>query len=119
MGPRGAGGIVMALMLAACASGPVAAPVATASMAGRWTLAAPNAPSCRMTFEQAPGQSDQGTIQPEGGCPGELFRSRVWALAHGSLMIDDAENKPLARLTLADNGFQGTSTAGMPVTLTR
>ena len=109
----------MALMLAACAGDPVAAPQATASMAGRWTLAAPNAPSCRMTFEEAPGQSDQGTIQPEGGCPGELFRSRVWALAQGLLTIDDSGNQPLATLTLANNGFQGTSTAGMPVALTR
>ena len=88
-------------------------------MAGRWTLAAPNTPSCRMTFALAPGRSNQGAIQPEGGCPGELFRSRSWALAQGTLTINDAGNQPLASLKLAEGGFQGTSTAGLPVTLTR
>jgi Protease inhibitor Inh len=109
----------MALMLAACAGDPNAAPLAAASMAGRWTLAAPNAPSCSMTFAQAPAQSDQGAILPDGGCPGELFKSRGWVLAHGSLTIADDQNQPLAVLKLADNGFQGTSTAGMPIKLTR
>jgi hypothetical protein len=117
MGLRIAGGVGMALMLGACASDPVAAPLST--MAGRWTLAAPNTPSCRMTFELAPGQSNQGAIQPEGGCPGELFRSRSWALAQDTLTISDAKKQPLASLKLAQSGFQGTSTAGLPVTLTR
>ncbi len=119
MGLRGAGGLVMALMLAACAGAPVAAPVAAASMAGRWTLDAPNTPSCRMVFELAPGQSNQGAVQPDGGCPGEMFRSRSWLLANDALTIDDGENRPLATLKRAANGFQGTSSAGLPLTLTR
>jgi hypothetical protein len=116
-GPRIAGGMLMVLMLAACAGNPVAAPFA--AMAGRWTLDAPNTPSCRMTFELAPGQSNQGAIQPEGGCPGEMFRSRGWVLANDALTINDGENRPLATLKRAANGFQGTSSAGLPVTLAR
>ena len=108
----------MALMLAACAGTPVAAPFAATAMAGRWTLDAPNAPPCRMAFDGAPG-ARQGTIQPDGGCPGEMFRSRSWLLANDALTIDDGENRPLAILKRAANGFQGTSSAGLPVTLTR
>ena len=45
--------------------------------------------------------------------------SRHWALAQDTLTIADHDNEPLAQLTLAQDRFQGTSTAGMPVTLTR
>jgi hypothetical protein len=118
MGLRIAGGIGMALTLAACASDPIAAPLAAASMAGRWTLDAPNAPSCRMAFEGAPG-ARQGTILADGGCPGEMFRSRSWVLANDALTINDGENRPLATLKRAASGFQGTSSVGLPVTLAR
>jgi hypothetical protein len=111
---------MMALMLAGCAGEPVAAPAPklAITMAGRWILSAPNAPSCSMTFEGAPGQK-QGAIHPEGGCPGKFFTSRSWALSEGRLTIDDYKNRPLAELELAKGGFQGKSTAGMPVTLAR
>jgi len=115
MGLRVAGGMFMALMLAACAGAPLAAPNA---MAGHWKLSAPNAPFCDMSFEGEPG-ANQGTILPDGGCPGELFKSHGWVLAHGTLIINDAENRPLATLTRAGGRFQGTSTAGVPVTLKR
>ncbi len=87
-------------------------------MAGRWILAAPNAPTCGMNFGGAPG-AQRGTIAPEGGCPGNFFTSRHWTLDQGVLMIDDEENQPLAQLTFAGGRFEGRATAGMAVTLTR
>ena len=105
----------MALMLAACAGAPFATQNA---MAGRWKLSAPNAPFCDMNFEAEPG-ARQGTILPDGGCPGELFRSRNWVLAQNTLTIGDDQNQPLAKFKRVGGRFQGTSTAGLPVTLTR
>ena len=66
-------------------------------MAGRWILTAPNAPSCGMNFAGAPG-AREGTVSPEGGCPGKFFLSRRWALEQDALVINDDENNPLARL---------------------
>ena len=86
-------------------------------MAGRWILAAPNAPSCGMNFAGAPG-AREGTISPEGGCPDKFFMSRRWTLEQGALMIVDEDNQPLATLSYADGRFEGQSTAGVPVTLT-
>jgi hypothetical protein len=115
MGLRIAGGMFMALLLAACAGAPFAAQNA---MAGRWKLSAPNAPFCGMNFDGAPGVK-QGTILPDGGCPGELFRSRNWVLTQNTLTINDAENRPLATLKRAGDRFRGTSAAGLSVTLKR
>jgi hypothetical protein len=115
MGLRVAGGMLMALMLAACAGAPLPAQNA---MSGHWKLSAPNAPFCDMNFEGEPG-ADQGTILPDGGCPGELFKSRTWVLAQNTLTIGDDQNRPLATLTLTGSRYQGTSASGMPVTLTR
>ena len=44
-------------------------------MAGRWILAAPNAPTCGINFSGAPGVQ-QGTLLPEGGCPEKFYLSR-------------------------------------------
>jgi hypothetical protein len=121
--PRIAEGIVMALMLAACASneGPTPpTPLPQTYMTGRWMLAAPNAPACGMEFEGVPGQPE-GSIRPEGGCPGNFFMSRHWTFTQDTLTltIADDNNQPLAQLTLADGRFAGKSTAGTPVTLAR
>jgi len=123
---RIAGGILIALSLAGCAgealslggSAPAAAPAPNVAMAGRWMLAEPNAPACGMNFGAAPG-AQEGSIAPEGGCPGNFFMSRHWTLAGGTLTINDNEYKPLAQLTLAGTAFQGQSAEGAPVTLTR
>jgi Protease inhibitor Inh len=115
MGLRGAGGVVMALMLAACAGAPLPA---QNSMSGHWKLSAPNAPFCDMNFEGEPG-ADQGAILPDGGCPGEMFKSRNWVLAQNALTIGDDQNHPLATLKLTGSRFEGTSASGMPVALTR
>jgi hypothetical protein len=122
-GWRSAGGIVLAVMLSACASteGPAPpAPQPQNDMSGRWMLSAPNAPACGMEFQGVPGQL-QGTISPDGGCPGHFFTSKRWTFTQDtlSLTIADQNNQPLAQLALGDGRFTGKSTAGMPVTLSR
>lgn len=115
---------MIASMLAGCAGGtfgdigPTPSPAATADMAGRWILVAPNAPTCGMNFGGASG-AQQGSVRPEGGCPGNFFTSRRWRLDQGMLVIDDEENRPLAQFTYAGGRFEGQAAAGMAVTLTR
>ena len=87
-------------------------------MAGRWILAAPNAPVCGMNFAGSPGARD-GTVSPEGGCPGKFFMSRRWTLEQGALVINDEANQPLANFSNAGGHFEGQSAAGFPVTLSR
>jgi hypothetical protein len=121
-----AGGVLIALMLAACSgerssfgeAGPAAPQAPSMDMAGRWMLSAPKAPSCGMNFGGAPG-AREGTIAPEGGCPGNFFMSRHWTLERDALVINDHEDKPLAHLNLAGDHFDGQSTAGTPVALSR
>ena len=121
---RVAGGVLIASMLAGCAGGPFgastpAAPTLTGDdMPGRWFLVAPNGPPCGMNFGGAPG-AQQGTVTPDGGCPGKFFTSRHWALEQGALVINDDDNQPLARLTFANGHFEGQAAAGMAVTLSR
>jgi hypothetical protein len=120
---RTAVGIVLAVMLAACATndGPTPpAPPPQNDMSGRWMLAAPNAPPCAMEFQGVPRQL-QGTINPEGGCPGNFFTSKRWTLTQDTLTltIADQNNQPLAQFALGDGRFTGKSTAGMPVMLSR
>lgn len=126
-GLRIAGGLVVGLTLAGCAGeqlslGETAAPPAPAvaiDMAGRWRLAAPDAPSCGMHFGGGPGIRN-GAIKPEGGCPGNFFTARHWRLTtDGRLMIDDYRMNPLAELQFADGSFSGKSNTGGPVTLSR
>ena len=114
--------VISALLLAGCAGNLPgdAAPASEtdASMAGRWTLAASNAPPCGMIFAAAPG-GEQGAIEPDGGCPGNLFASRRWTLKAGTLTIVDDKNNPLASLRSANGNFEGQAAGGMPVTLGR
>jgi hypothetical protein len=113
------GGILIAAMLAGCAGNPIGetSPV-TADMTGRWILAAPNAPSCGVNMNGAPG-AQQGSIVPEGGCPGNFYTSRHWSLNAGTLTIVDDQNQPLASLTLTGGHFEGQATTSMPLTLAR
>jgi hypothetical protein len=121
---RTVGGVLFALLLAGCGGGllgnSATAPAAPTGddMVGRWFLAAPNAPPCGMTFDRASG-AQQGTITPDGGCPGNFFTSRRWTLDQGTLVIDDDKNQPLAQLTFHGNHFEGQANAGMTVTLSR
>jgi len=119
---RTAGSILIALSLAGCAGGGSlggsAAPAPDTGMAGRWMLAAPNAPVCGMNFAGSPG-AREGNVSPEGGCPEKFFMSRRWSLEQGTLAINDQDNQPLAKLSNAGGRFEGQSTAGTPVTLSR
>ena len=122
---RVTGGAVVALLLAGCtgnplgeAATPASAPVRPLIMNGRWILSMPNAPSCGMNFTGAAG-GQEGTLVPEGGCPGNFFTSRHWALTQGALTIADQDNQPLAQFAFVDGRFEGKATAGAPVTLNR
>jgi hypothetical protein len=124
---RSAGAVAIALTLAACAGGqslldekPVAAAAAPSLvMAGRWILAAPDAPSCGVNFTMAQGKTDEGGVAPEGGCPGKFFTSRHWLLTGTGLTIDDYDNNPLAVFTFANGRFESKSADGVPVSLAR
>jgi hypothetical protein len=123
MHARIAGAVVMTVMLAACASdrGPTPpAPQPQNDMTGRWMLSAPNAPPCGMEFQGVPGQM-QGTINPEGGCPGNFYTSKRWTFAQDTLTltIADQNDQLLAQLALGDGRFTGKSAAGLPITLSR
>ena len=109
------------LALAACGTVTEQTPVSqttTDVMAGRWILAAPNAPTCGINFSGASGVQ-QGSLAPEGGCPERFFLSRSWMLSQNALSIIDDGGQVLAQLTFANGVFSGTSAAGTPVTLTR
>ncbi len=127
MGLRAAGGFIIPLLLAGCAGQPpggaqTAAPrlesLDRLDMNGRWKLAAPDAPSCGMKFTGLPA-AREGTIEPEGGCPGKFFTSRHWTLSPDQLTIKDHAQAPLAQLKRSDGQFTGRSTTGTPVTLSR
>ncbi len=91
------------------------------NMAGRWTLSAPGGGGggCAMTFGATPGAAE-GTIAPEGGCPGSFFTSRKWVFEDNGLVIRDHTGQPLARLAFGGSGrFDGQATSGQAITLTR
>jgi hypothetical protein len=121
---RVAGCGLIALMLTGCSGGrfsfgdQTVMPTELESMAGRWILTAPRAPSCGMEFSAAPGAS-QGTVAPEGGCPENFFMSRRWAFDQGKLLIKDEENMLLAQFNFGGDRFAGQSTAGTTLTLIR
>ena len=113
-------GLFLAMMLAGCAGGGLttgASSSATAElgMPGRWILAAPNAPTCGMNFTGV----RSGKVSPEGGCPGNFYLSRTWALENDALVIKDEGDNALARLPNAGGRFEGQSAAGLSVTLSR
>ena len=88
-------------------------------MGGRWQLAAPGVSQCNMTFGGAP-EAGEGTIAPEGGCPGNFYTSRKWTFEGGSLVIRDHNGQPLGQLAQAAPGrFDGKATNGQQVLLTR
>jgi len=89
------------------------------NMAGRWTLTSPGGGGCAMNFGAVPGAAE-GTIAPEGGCPGNFFTSRKWVFEDNGLVIRDHTGQPLARLALGSAGrFDGQAATGKPVALAR
>jgi hypothetical protein len=87
-------------------------------LAGRWRLTAASGGGCFMTFAHNPG-APQGTIAPEGGCPGNFFTSRKWTFEHGALIIRDHKSDVLAELSLAGGRFEGRQTGGGVLSLSR
>ncbi len=87
-------------------------------MAGRWVLAS-GPGQCGMNFDGA-AEAPDGTIAPEGGCPGSFYTSRKWSFQEGALLIRDHTGAQLAQLALVGPGrFEGKSTSGAPITLAR
>jgi hypothetical protein len=113
------------------ASTPAAASPAPAStpppvdFVGRWQLSAASGGSCLMNFAGAantPTQEDaapQGTIAPEGGCPGGFFMSRKWTFEHGALIMRDFKGRPLAQLSYVGGHFEGHDSTGSALTLSK
>jgi len=95
---------------------PAAAP--STNLAGRWTLAQPGRGQCIMTFGAQPNAAE-GTIAPQGGCPGKFFTSRKWTSDTSGLVIRDHNSEPLAQMSAKDGGFEGQSSTGEPITLSR
>jgi hypothetical protein len=94
-------------------------PSATVDMGGRWFLAASGVGMCAMTFNATPGALE-GAIAPEGGCPGNFFTSRQWALSQGALVIRDHNGAPLVQLaSVGPNRFEGRTAAGDVISLAR
>jgi hypothetical protein len=88
-------------------------------MTGRWFLATSGSGMCAMTFNAAPGALEGG-IAPEGGCPGNFFTSRQWALSQGALVIRDHNGAPLVQLASVGPGrFEGRTATGEVVSLAR
>lgn len=115
---RSAAATLFALLLAACASSPPGGSALPENgMFGRWILSAPNAPICGLNFAGAPG-TREGAVSPEGGCAENFFMSRRWTLDQGTLVINDKDNQPLAKLHNAGGRYEGQSSAGTTVTLT-
>lgn len=98
------------------ASAPSAPPT---NMAGRWLFASPGRGQCNMIFGASSPGAAEGTIAPEGGCPGKFFTSRKWVYDQGGLTMRDHTGQPLAQLSSTGGHFEGKSIAGEPVTLTR
>jgi len=74
--------------------------------------------ACVMSFGHMPGAA-QGTIAPEGGCPGNFFTSRKWTFEHSDLIIRDHKGEALADLSFAGGRFEGHQTAGGAISLSR
>ena len=118
--------VLIAFALASCAGAPAVTGSPTAAraaapepMGGRWQLAVPGQSQCVMNLAGAANDSD-GTIAPEGGCPGSFYTSRKWGFEQGSLVIRDHNGQPLAQFAREGPGrFEGKATNGQPVTLTR
>ena len=101
---------------------PAARPAPTpppVDMAGRWQLASTAGGACAMVFAATPG-SGEGTIAPQGGCPGKFFTSRRWLYEQDTLIIRDHKGEPLARLAFSPPArFEGQAAPGETISLTK
>ena len=128
-GAKAAAALLVLAALAACASAPKPEPPPVAAapappppspppidLAGRWRLTAAAGGACFMTLGSAPGAA-QGTIAPEGGCPGNFFTSRKWAFEHDALIIRDHKGQTLAQLSFTGGHFEGQDDKGGTLSL--
>jgi hypothetical protein len=106
------------LSLSGVSNAPQAAPPPAVSMAGRWLLSSPGRGQCHMTFG-GDATGVEGTIRPEGGCPGKFFTSRKWTFEQGNLVMRDHTGQPLAQLSDNGGNFDGKAASGELVTLSR
>ena len=102
---------------------PGAGQTAMVDMSGRWFLAASGVGMCAMTFNATPGAAEGG-IAPEGGCPGNFFTSRTWALVEGTIVIKDHNGEQLVQLSPSNTSgasiwFEGQAATGERVMLAR
>ena len=88
-------------------------------LAGRWLLSSPGRGQCHMTLGSSAPTAVEGTIKPEGGCPGKFFTSRKWTHDQAGLTLRDHTGQPLAQLAREGGGFQGKATGGEPIALLR
>ena len=131
-GAKAAAALLVLAALTACASAPKPEPPPVAAapapppaptpppidLAGRWRLTAAAGGACFMTLGDAPGAA-QGTIAPEGGCPGNFFTSRKWTFEHDALIIRDHKGQPLAQLSFTGGHFEGQDSNGGTLSLSQ
>ena len=73
-----------------------------------------------MTLGSTGPSATEGTVAPEGGCPGQFYTSRKWTFESTGLIIRDHNGEPLVQLSAAGaNRFNGQAVSGDTVTLTR
>ena len=94
---------------------PMAPPTA---MAGRWRFSSAGR-QCNMNFGAANAQAPEGTIAPEGGCPGKFYMSRKWTYDQTGLTMRDHNGQPLAQLSGGGGQFEGKAASGEPAALAR
>jgi protease inhibitor Inh len=100
----------------AARAAPIAPPV---EITGRWQFASTAGGTCAMVFTATPG-SGEGTIAPQGGCPGKFFTSRRWTYDQDTLIIRDHKGEPLARLAFSPPAkFEGQAAPGETISLSR
>jgi hypothetical protein len=104
-------------------SEPAASTPPPVDLAGRWQLSASAGGACFMTLGEqqngSPSGTPQGSIAPEGGCPGNFFTSRKWTFEHGMLVIHDFKGRQLAQLSYLGGHFEGQDKNGGALTLSR
>jgi Protease inhibitor Inh len=101
---------------AAARAAPTAPPV---EITGRWQFSSTAGGACAMVFTATPG-SGEGTIAPQGGCPGKFFTSRRWSYDQDTLIIRDHKGEMLARLAFSPPArFEGQAAPGETILLTR
>ena len=88
-------------------------------IAGRWLFSSPGRGQCNMTFGAANTAAAEGTIAPEGGCPGKFYMSRKWTYDQNGLTMRDHNGQTLALLAGEGGRFQGKAVSGEPVALGR